>query len=100
MAVGANAIGPAGLVARANIERFTAPQAPAEDAARDIDLGYLVSLGDGAVPAIVELLPTLPDPERTKLDDVLRSAARQRPPTGGWQSWNLDRARAEALLAR
>jgi len=99
-AVGTNAIGPAGLVARANIERFTSPEPVAEGAYRDIDLAYLVSLGDGAIPAIFELLPTLPDPERTKLDDLLRSVARRRPASGGWQSWNLDRARVDALLAR
>jgi len=100
VAVGTNAIGPAGLVARANIERFTSPEPVAEGAYRDIDLTYLVSLGDGAIPTIFELLPTLPDPGRTKLDDLLRSVARRRPASGGWQSWNLDRARADALRAR
>jgi len=100
VAIGANAIGPSGLIARANIERVSSPAPLPEDSYRDIDLGYLISLGDGAIPALVEGLPSLPEPERARLDDLLRFVASHRPAPGGWQSWDLDRARAEALLVR
>lgn len=100
VALGVNAIGPSGLVAAANIERFNDPASLPQDAIRDLDLTYLISLGDGAVPAIVERLPALPLPERERLRGVLRTvdATRHRPP--GWPSWSWERARASELLAR
>jgi uncharacterized protein DUF4153 len=100
VALVANAIGPSGLIARANIERVTSPEPLPEDSYRDIDLGYLISLGDGAIPALVDGLPSLPVPQRATLDDLLRFVASHRPAPGGWQSLTLDRARAEALLVR
>jgi Domain of unknown function (DUF4173) len=100
VALAANAIGPSGLIARANIERVTSPEPLPEDSYRDVDLGYLISLGDGAIPALADSLPRLPVPERAKLDDLLRFVASHRPAPGGWQSWDLDRTRAEALLVR
>ena len=99
VALGVNAIGPSGLVAAANIERSVDPAWLPGDAIRDLDLTYLISLGDGAVPAIVERLPALPILERERLRGALRmvDATRHLPP--GWPSWNWDRTRAWALLA-
>lgn len=98
VALGVNAIGPSGLVAGANIERYADPASLPQDAVRDLDLVYLISLGDGAVPAIVERLPALPIIERERLKGALRivRAARHQPP--GWPSWNWDRMRASELL--
>jgi hypothetical protein len=100
VALGVNALGPADVVAGANIARFVDPAPLPEDAYRDIDLGYLISLGDGAIPALVHGLPLLPERERARLDDLLRFVAERRPAPGGWQSWSLDRERAGELLRR
>ncbi|HEU5287865.1 MAG TPA: DUF4173 domain-containing protein [Candidatus Limnocylindria bacterium] len=99
VAIATNAVGPSDLIARANIERATSPALPA-DVSRDLDVCYLVSLGDGAVPAIMRALPSLPDGERTRTLELLRADATRRPGPGGWQSWNLDRRRAEEVLPR
>jgi hypothetical protein len=99
VALATNAVVPSDLIARANIERYTSAALPA-DVSRDLDVCYLVSLGDGAVPAIVRALPSLPDGERARTLELLRAAAARRPQPGGWQSWNLDRDRAEELLPR
>lgn len=99
VAFGVNAIGPSGLVAAANIERSIDPAPLVEEAVRDLDLTYLIALGDGAVPAIVERLPSLPDRERERLTGVLRTVAETRRLPTGWSSWNWDRMRASELLA-
>lgn len=99
VALATNVVGPSDLIARANIERFASPALPA-DVSRDLDMGYLVSLGDGAVPSIVRALPSLPERERATTLELLRTVAARRPQPGGWQSWNLDRRSAEELLPR
>ncbi len=99
VALGVNAIGPSGQVAAANIERFVEAASLPSDAIRDLDLTYLISLGDGAVPAIVERLPSLPIAERERLKQALRTVhATRRLPTG-WSSWSWERARASELLS-
>jgi hypothetical protein len=98
VALALNLIGPSGAVAAANIDRFLDPAPLPEDAYRELDIGYLARLGDGAIPAIVERLPSLPERERTTLRGVLAIVSGKRPGPGGWQSWNWDRARATELL--
>jgi hypothetical protein len=71
----------------------------ADDAVRDLDLTYLIALGDGAIPAIVERLPALPDRERNRLVGALRTLHATRHDATGWQGWNWDRARASELLS-
>lgn len=93
-----NAIGPSAQVAAANIDRFLDPAALPSDAIRDLDLTYLIALGDGAVPAIVERLSLLPDPERERLRGALRVVDATRHDATGWPSGNWDRARASVLL--
>ena len=93
-----NAIGPSAQVAAANIDRFLDPAPLPVDAIRDLDLTYLIALGDGAVPAIVERLSSLPDPERERLSGALRIVDARRHDATGWPSWNWDRARASELL--
>jgi FtsH-binding integral membrane protein len=100
VALAVNALSPSAFVARADLERIIDPSALPGDAERTMDTGYLVSLGDGAVPVLVELLPSLPPAER----DLLRAGLR--PKIGGrpagqdaWESFNLDRARARDALS-
>jgi hypothetical protein len=62
-----------------------------------LDVSYLYALGDAALPAVVEALPSLPDRDRTCLDALLRwqlSLRRDEDPRHDWRSWNDDRARA------
>jgi Domain of unknown function (DUF4173) len=99
VALGVNAIGPSGLVAAANIERSLDTAPLAENAIRELDVTYLIALGDGAVPAIVERLPLLPDRDRERIKGVLRTVAQTRRVPTSWPSWNWDRARASVLLA-
>ncbi|HET8567414.1 MAG TPA: DUF4173 domain-containing protein [Candidatus Limnocylindria bacterium] len=100
VALAVNAVGPAGHIARANLDR--AASGPSDERALRVDLWYLVSLGDGAVPELVARLPALPERERFCLTTLLRWSARWRDldRPGPWQSLNLDRERAQqALLA-
>ena len=100
VALGVNVIGPSGQVAAANIERSLDTAPLAENAIRELDVTYLAALGDGAIPVIVERLPSLPDRDRERIAGVLRSVARARRVPAGWPSWNWERARASELLAR
>lgn len=96
IALGVNALGPSGFVARANVSRFLEAGGPEKVR---LDARYLVSLGPGAVPDLVALRERLPEAERRCLDLQLSLRyGREDPPTT-WQSWNLDRERARAALA-
>ena len=99
MALGINAIGPSGQVAAVNIERSLDTTPLAENGVRELDVTYLVALGDGAISAIVERLPSLPDRDRERITGVLRTVAQTRRVPLGWPSWNWDRSRASELLA-
>jgi hypothetical protein len=64
-----------------------------------MDPAYLVSLGDGAFPVLVELLPSLPWDDRNLLEAWLHWTARRRASTPDpWESLSVDRARASAAL--
>ena len=78
-----NAVNPDALIVRTNLER---PR---------VDAVYLASLGDDAVPALLERLPTLrPDLRRALAVELLQRADRE----DDWRSFNLSRSRAQALL--
>jgi hypothetical protein len=66
-----------------------------------LDAYYLGSLGDGAVPTLVEYLPRLGTSDRLALGSALRTFALERRDlsVGPWQAQSVDRVRArEALL--
>jgi hypothetical protein len=64
-----------------------------------MDPTYLVSLGDGAFPVIVELLPSLRWEDRNLLAAWLQWTARRRAGTADpWESITVDRVRANAAL--
>jgi hypothetical protein len=100
VALAANTIVPSDFVARRNLERVIDPAGLPEDASRGLDVAYLMSLGDGALPAIAGLAPSLPEPERSAVVDALRTVTLTRRPLTGWQSWVLDREHAASVVVR
>jgi hypothetical protein len=96
-----NLIGPSAFVARQDLERIVDPSGLPDDARRALDVYYLGSLGDGAVPTLVEYLPRLGASDRQALGSALRTFAFETRDLsiGPWQALNVDRLRArEALL--
>lgn len=99
VALGVNALSPSAFVARADLERQIDPSGLPPDAQRQLDVGYVVSLGDGAIPVIVALLPSLPPEDRDRLSVHLRALAYTR--TNGptpWESFDVDREGARQAL--
>jgi hypothetical protein len=102
VAVAVNLIGPSAFVARQDLERVVDPSGLPEDAHRGLDAYYLTTLGDGAVPTLVEYLPRLGTLDRQALGSALRTFSLEgrdlSPPA--FSAINLDRERArQALLA-
>jgi hypothetical protein len=102
VAVAVNLITPSAFVARQNLERVVSPSGLPADASRELDAQYLASLGDGAVPTLVEYLPHLPAADRANLGSALRTFAlegRGLEPAS-LPAFSLDRERArQALLS-
>jgi len=99
VALGVNVIAPSAFVARADLQRITDPSNLPLDAQRELDPSYLMSLGDGAVPVLVELLPSLPAADRDLLRAWLRTRVRVRAGNAdAWEHANLDRLRARDAL--
>jgi hypothetical protein len=73
VAVAVNLIGPSAFVAREDLERVIDPRGLPDDAYRGVDAYYLTTLGDGAIPTLVEYLPRLPDADRAALGSALRT---------------------------
>ena len=100
VAVAINVLGPTGFVARQNLERVAAGAALPADAYRGLDVAYLVSLGDGAIPTLVEYLPRIDPRSRELLGSYLRTYALEPRDLGApaWQGLSADRERARAAL--
>jgi hypothetical protein len=99
VALGVNAVSPSAFVARADLDRLIDPAGLPADAERRMDPAYLVSLGDGAFPVLVELLPSLRWEDRNLLEAWLHWTARRRAATPDpWESISVDRVRANAAL--
>lgn len=83
-------INPEAVVARVNVQRAVA--------GAELDVQYLSRLSADAVPTLVTRADRLPHDIRTQLLGAL-TARWIRPDRGGWRSWNLGFARAQAALA-
>ena len=96
-----NLLAPSAYIARANLDRSIDPSSLPEDAERALDSSYLVSLGDGAIPVIIDRLPQLPDRERAHLERLLARERFRRDlfHAPDWRGWNLDRELAREALA-
>lgn len=101
LAVGAfvNVVSPAEFIVRANVARSLDPTGLPYDAETRLDVCTLVSLGPGAIPVLIELLPSLLEPDQHQLRQQLDYRRQDGAYATSWQSWNLDRERARAALA-
>ena len=79
-----NVLNPDALIARTNVARS------------NVDVPYLASLSDDAVPTLLARLPAL-DPWLRR--PLARALLQRRPERGGVLSWNRSRSRARSLLA-
>jgi hypothetical protein len=85
-----NALNPDALIVRTNAARVgTSPQA--------FDAYYVSTLSDDAVPALVEELALLPEPERRTVAARL-AERRSVPPSADWRTWNWGRGQAQQAL--
>jgi hypothetical protein len=93
-----NLVGPRAFVASQIAARALQPSTETRPPA---DIFYLASLGDEAVPAMLDVLPRLPELERFSLGTLLRARLTwmEREPAS-WQEWNLARERAREALER
>jgi hypothetical protein len=97
-----NVLAPSAFVARADLQRRIDPAGLPDDAERAMDPAYLVSLGDGAFPVLVEALPSLAPEDARILRAWLRATASRRATRNGpepWESFNVDRAAARSALS-
>jgi len=102
VAIAVNLISPSALVARQNLERVVNPSGLPADASRALDAQYLASLGDGALPTLLEYLPRLDGSDREALGFALRLLALQGRDLSpaAVPTFSVDRERArQALLA-
>ncbi len=100
--VGINVVGPGGFVAERNLARAEDPAVVPPDGSSRLDPGYLLALGDAAVPATVAALPGLSPADRAAAEVLLQSRASAlslNSALQGWPSWNLDRQRARDAIA-
>ncbi|HET7827975.1 MAG TPA: DUF4173 domain-containing protein [Candidatus Limnocylindrales bacterium] len=99
---GMNLVGPQAFVADRNLERALDPASVPPGGRTGLDAGYLATLGDEAVPALVAAYPALAADTRTATDAFLeerRTALQADPTLQGWPAWNLTRLRARDALA-
>jgi uncharacterized protein DUF4153 len=95
-----NLVGPSAFVARQDLERVMDPRGLPDDAFRGLDAVYLATLGDGAIPTVVEYLPRLGAEERAALGSALRTFAlegRNLEPAP-FSGFSLDRERARQAV--
>ena len=96
-------MGPQAFVAERNLERAIDPSLVPPDGRTGLDVPYLSTLGDEAVPAVVAAIDRLPDAaDRAWLSRFLQGRAadlRERPDLLGWPAWNLSRERARQAVA-
>lgn len=95
-----NVIGPVRLVAEQNVARAVHPELVAPGGEAGLDVAYLSSLGDDALPVLVENLCNLPSPFAAGAYDLAKAwTARLAHNEAGraWQAWNLSRERARDL---
>jgi hypothetical protein len=100
VAIAVNLIGPSAYVARQNLERVVDPTGLPADASRGLDAQYLATLGDGALPTLVEYLPRLTGSDREALDFTLGMFALQGRDLSpaAFPGFSVDRERARQAL--
>jgi hypothetical protein len=95
-------LGPQSSITSQNLARALDPSLVPPGGHSGLDAEYLASLGDDAIPALVEALPRLDAESQAALrpaldqrrDDLASDVAGQAP-----QAWNLSRERAREALS-
>jgi hypothetical protein len=97
-----NLIGPVRFVAEQNVARALNPELVAPGGRGGLDVWYLASLGDDAIPVLAEAASRLPAAaDRQSVAIALEDRAVYLSGTEhAWQAWNLSRERARSLLTR
>jgi hypothetical protein len=98
--IGVNVIGPQRLVADQNVARLLDPALVPPDGRQGLDVWYMLTLDDDAVPALVRGLPALSAEDRAAATDQLsyRWEQLQRSELTAWPAWNLARDEARHAL--
>jgi len=94
-------IGPVRFITEQNVARALDPSLVQEHGHAELDHAYAVSLGDDAVPALLNALPRLDEPDAARLRDSLGwrlDELRRDPTQRAWQAWNLGRETARTAL--
>jgi hypothetical protein len=93
-----NVIGPVRLVTEQNIQRALQPDLVAPGGETGLDIYYLASLGEDALPLLAERRCDLPLSLATsKALDMRIKLLTDDEAGGAWQAWNLSRERAKDL---
>jgi Domain of unknown function (DUF4173) len=94
-----NVIGPVRLVAEQNVARAVHPELVAPGGEGGLDLAYLGTLGDDALPVLVENLCKLPGPgaEAHHLAKAWTEGVARNEAGKVWQAWNLSRERVRTI---
>jgi hypothetical protein len=99
--VAVNVIGPLRLVADENVARLLDPSRVPPDGRLGLDVEYMLTLDNDAVPALAAALPALAGDEHAAvlswLDD--RRVELSQPETTAWPAWNLAREDARRALS-
>jgi hypothetical protein len=95
-----NIIGPVRLIAEQNVERAIHPRLVAPGGETGLDVYYLASLGDDALPVLNESICALPSPfgvEAFHSVQIWTRSVVHDDAGRAWQAWNLSRERARDL---
>jgi hypothetical protein len=98
-----NLLGPARFITEQNVARVLDPWLVPANGRAGLDEGYVVTLGDDAVPALIRVLPALGADDAMFLRDELGFRLDQLRADEGlnaWQAWNAGRSTAREALER
>jgi hypothetical protein len=96
-----NLVGPVRFISDQNVARVLVPGLVPAGGSSGLDERYAVSLGDDAIPALVQALPALEKGDATYLAEALRERLIELRGDAGlnaWQAWNAGRAAAREAL--
>jgi len=101
VALAVNAVGPQGFVAGQDLARAIDPSLVAPGGETGLDARYLGTLGDDAVPVMIQAVPYVSGLDRSFLEAQIRGRAHAlaAPEVTAWPAWNLARERARVALA-
>lgn len=99
--LGLNVVGPVRFITEQNVARVLDPALVPSRGSSGLDTAYVASLGDDAVPALIQALPHLDGNEAGWLAQQLafrREELQLEPGLNAWQAWNAGREAARDAL--